>query len=151
MSWYNEVKESAEDIKPGTYSATLTKANTKISKKGDNMIVLVFAAGSNYVNRYVVIRKDLAKMWIRELAHIGVNVTAAIADAEEQELSFDQFFWELHARSLERVGSTVEIAITYKPGEDLPNVSIRKLIAEPRGKLDTEPAEEQAADDGIPF
>lgn len=147
MSWYKDVDESSEEIKVGTHVAELTSVKAKDSKKGDKMIVLglTTTTSHHHVSKYLVIRKDLARIWRGELAKIGVDTQALLDEARENSMTFEQFVWSLVDAAQKRLHCQVEIGVAFKDGSDLPDVKLRKLVGEPEDRVS------EGEEDAIPF
>lgn len=155
MNIYDQIDEgSRTQLEPGVYTATLTKVNAKTSKKGDPMVVLGLSWHGHYLSKYLVIRPDLARIWTGELAKIGLGVTEILADAREQDLSLDQLCWAFVEKIADtRLGAQVEVAVSFQKDSDLPDVKLRRLIAEPAAGSEDgwgEPSDGRP-DDDIPF
>jgi hypothetical protein len=164
MSLYDQIEKTSQELQPGTYVAKLTKANYKTSKKGDPMIVLGLTADGHYLSKYIVMRppaQQPARYWITDFAKVGLGMQDILAQGREDDLTLEQLAWLILDRCTKRVGAEIEIAVSFKPGEDLPNVSLRRLISEPplTGEAGEDydedphayPTTRPAPDDEIPF
>jgi hypothetical protein len=162
VNLYDQIDQTSQELQSGTYVAKLTKAAYKTSKNGDPMIVLGLTADGHYLSKYIVMRdpaKQPARYWITDFAKLGLGMTEILAQGREDDLTLEQLAWLILDRCTKRVGAEIEIAVSFKPGEDLPNVSLRRLVSEPplRGETgedyeyDPHGDARPAPDDGIPF
>ena len=149
MSLYDQIDEGQQDkaLAAGVYVATLDKAKVATSKKGDPMIVVDFKVDAVRVTKWIVIRPDLSRMWTGDLAKLGLSMTDILARAREDDLTLEQLVWAIADSLLTtRLGSEVEIAVSYQQGNDLASVTIRSLVRDPIGTSPADPV-----DDDIPF
>lgn len=149
MNLYDQIDEGQQDnaLAAGVHVALLSKVKVATSKKGDQMIVIDFTVGGIRVTKWIVVRPDLSRMWISDLAKLGLSMTDILARAREDDLTIEQLVWAItDAVATTRVGSEIEIAVSYQQGSDLANVNIRSFV---RGPLNVEPSDPE--DDQIPF